>query len=234
MGTIKLKDVTLICADCVDADRAIEALQKCSKNVEFAAVRLITSDRALEKTDMSKWSGLLYQDVDLETIEHMESVSDYSLFMVKELYKHFDTSHVLVCQHDGFVVNPSAWTSEFLDYDYLGAVWWWLRDAHRDKDGNPYGKVYQGNGGFSLRSKKLQELAGKSDVVQKTHPEDGWLCTVYDEYFASLRCRWAPFDLCEQFSIESRYWPASRSFGHHCAYGIPDISVRKPQKTVDT
>ena len=33
------------------------------------------------------------------------------------------TSHVLVTQWDGFVLDAGAWTDDFLAYDYVGAVW---------------------------------------------------------------------------------------------------------------
>ena len=40
------------------------------------------------------------------------------------------TPHVLLIQWDGFVVNPSAWSDEFLDFDYVGARWGWPTDGH--------------------------------------------------------------------------------------------------------
>lgn len=45
--------------------------------------------------------------------------------MVKLLDSYIETPHVLVVQYDGFILNPDAWTDEFLEYDYVGAPWWY-------------------------------------------------------------------------------------------------------------
>src|ERR1700687_3454326 len=42
------------------------------------------------------------------------------------------------------LITPAAWREEFLGCDYIGAQWFWHDDAMR-----------VGNGGFSLRSRKL-------------------------------------------------------------------------------
>jgi hypothetical protein len=49
-----------------------------------------------------------------------------------------------VIQWDGYVVNAEAWDPAFLDCDYIGAKWYWHDPGTR-----------VGNGGFSLRSRKL-------------------------------------------------------------------------------
>jgi hypothetical protein len=60
------------------------------------------------------------------------------------------TDFTLVVEPDGFAVNPMAWDDCFLNYDYVGAVWPWMWG------GGPYwGGPIVGNGGFSLRSRKL-------------------------------------------------------------------------------
>ena len=58
----------------------------------------------------------------------------YSEFVIRELHKYVDTSHCLLVQWDGYVLNPKSWLPQFLDYDYIGAPW----------NGNVVG-----NGGFS-------------------------------------------------------------------------------------
>ena len=55
---------------------------------------------------------------------------------------------MLIIQHDGFILNHKAWDNEFLNYDYIGAPVYWM--------GNKLIEV--GNGGFSLRSKKLLKI----------------------------------------------------------------------------
>jgi len=214
LNLLKLSDVTLIQINCTDIENGLNSIQRCTKNVEFKEVKLITSELSY---NFSKWNDILYQDLDIIEIPKISSIQDYSKFCIQELYKHFDTSHCLICQPDSWVVKLDAWTDEFLKYDYLGAVWYWLP------------KPYQGNGGFSLRSKKLQEIAGKSEYLQKVHPEDGYLSTVYNSYFESFGCTWAPFELCDRFAIESRDWRIHKSFGHHNGFGLPIININIPK-----
>lgn len=45
--------------------------------------------------------------------------------MIKELNKYIETDYVLIVQYDGFILNPKAWMDEFLEYDYIGAPWWY-------------------------------------------------------------------------------------------------------------
>ena len=66
--------------------------------------------------------------------------------MLQELHDHISTAHALCIQWDGYVLNAQAWDASFLDYDYIGSVWPQFGDGHR-----------VGNGGFSLRSKRLLE-----------------------------------------------------------------------------
>ncbi|MGZ9234681.1 MAG: DUF5672 family protein, partial [Anaerolineales bacterium] len=39
----------------------------------------------------------------------------YSRFVMKDLLRHIETEHVLLIQWDGYVVNPAAWSDDFLD-----------------------------------------------------------------------------------------------------------------------
>jgi hypothetical protein len=68
----------------------------------------------------------------------------YNEMMLKWVYPLVDTSHILYIQYDGVPINKSLWSDSFLLYDYIGAPW-------PDKPEN----MNVGNGGFSLRSKKL-------------------------------------------------------------------------------
>jgi hypothetical protein len=62
------------------------------------------------------------------------------------------TDFNLTVQPDGFAINPQAWDDRFWEYDYIGAPWPWMWG------GGPYwpGPIV-GNGGFSLRSRKLYQ-----------------------------------------------------------------------------
>jgi hypothetical protein len=65
-------------------------------------------------------------------------------------------------------VNPAAWDPEFLDWDYIGAKWFWAEAGKR-----------VGNGGFSLRSYKLLEQPMDSAKRER-------LLGAYNEFLAAV------------------------------------------------
>jgi hypothetical protein len=138
----KLNNVTLLGIDCVDADRLKLAMEICTNNFDFAQVKILTS--------------LAVEDKNIIKIEPIDSVEKYSEFILGELDKYVDTSHVLIVQYDGFILNPDSWTDDFLEYDYVGAPWlvadWAVNNFNFPA--NLLGEHVVGNGGFSLRSKK--------------------------------------------------------------------------------
>ena len=102
-------------------------------------------------------------------IEKIESRSEYSEFILKHAVSHIKTSYILIIQWDGYIINPNSWDDRFLNYDYIGAKWGW------HQDGNTVG-----NGGFSLRSKKLLEImAGTQFQMISKLGEDELICRYY-------------------------------------------------------
>ena len=98
--------------------------------------------------------------IEVRAIAPLASREAYSRFVLKSLLEHVETPHVLLIQWDGYVVNPAAFEPAFLECDYIGAKWFWFNDGMR-----------VGNGGFSLRSRKL--LAALQDArIQLGDAED--------------------------------------------------------------
>jgi hypothetical protein len=160
------------------------------QQVNFKSAYLFTSDFT------TKVSGLT-----VVPIPEVRTIEDYSRFILHTLpiYSPMFAEHILLIQFDGFVVNPDAWKDEFLDFDYIGAVW-------------SDGKV--GNGGFSLRSQKLlQILASRKEVIRQYHPEDVALGRLYRTFLEASGVRFAPPELAHQFSVEDN--PYDNSFGYH-------------------
>jgi hypothetical protein len=132
---------------------------------------------------------------------------DYSRWVCTELYKHVPTSHLLIFQWDGYVKNAKAWTDEWLQYDYIGAPWW-----HTDG-------MNVGNGGFSLRSRRLMEIVATDPAIADYHPEDVQICRHYRPYLEREHgIRFAPEDVARRFSIEGYKQPNrthTTEFGFH-------------------
>ena len=192
-----LPSVTLIIVDCVDYKRAKKAFFHCLTQFNFGSAKFLTD------TD----------DPDNEHIVKIPKISnkrDYSKFIILELDKYFDTPHVLLIQYDGFILNPSLWSSSFLEYDYIGAPW-----PRKLLYPNMPENFNVGNGGFSLRSKRLCTLLSKA--TGDTHPEDVIICQYLRPKLETLGIKFAPLEVAAKFSIKNRIegLDQTRTFGQH-------------------
>ncbi len=187
-----LPTVTLVTVTTKDYGPSIVSLQK--------SLEHITPSEVLYFSDIPYSEDLRIKHVQ---ISPFRSVKDYNRFMVKELSKHIRTEHVLVVQHDGYVIDGSAWTDDFLAYDYIGAPWAYT-------DGRNVG-----NGGFSMRSKCLQDILATDPQIEMYSPEDEVICRYYRQYLEDKRgIRYAPENLAHRFSYEM-HRPKCKTFGFH-------------------
>ena len=153
--------------------------------------------------------GTCSPDIELVEIPPITSIQEYSKFIIKELVNYVDTTHVLCTQWDAFILNCQAWTSEWLEYDYIGAPWWF----HDSKN--------VGNGGFSLRSKKFLQAACKLPL-KGFHPEDVILCRTYKHLLSSCGIQFASEDSAVKFSLEGN---VQHGFKWNGQFGFHDFSM---------
>ena len=192
---MNLEQVTLVSMTSVDIDATIKALQKSCNEINFGAVLLIT-DREPDN---------LPYPIEYKHITPMTSLTEYSYNMIYKLEEYIHTDYALIIQADGYVVNPTHWKDEFLDYDYIGAPFALPSDnfSYRDIKGNIF-RV--GNGGFSLRSKKLIGLPNKLGLEWKSfhgyYNEDGFICAMNRHIYEEEGCEFAPLDIAKYFSHE--------------------------------
>jgi hypothetical protein len=122
--------------------------------------------------------------------------------MIYDLDRYVETPFCLTIQRDGFVVHPEKWRDEFLKYDYIGAPWS-TGQVGADAEGNI---IRVGNGGFSLRSKKLLGLAGKTGIpfvpADGSFNEDYLICCVNRKIYLEHGCRFADVDVARYFAHE--------------------------------
>jgi len=141
----------------------------------------------------------------------------YSKFCIRDMHKYVNTSHALVCQYDGYVLNGQAWSDAFLKFDYIGAPF------------NPSGII--GNGGFSLRSKKLMEWVSKQDWPD-FHPEDSCICIRHRDEIEAAGFKFAPLAVAELFAIEGRSWNSKEWQGTKekwtCEFGFHSLLTPLP------
>lgn len=195
---IELPDITVIIADTKNYGRAAYAIVKTLEQIKPA--------KTIWLTDID----YNHPGVEVIKILPIRSKAEYSKIIVKDLYKYITTSHCLVIQHDGYVINGDSWNQEFLNYDYIGAPW-----LYPDEDRNV------GNGGFSLRSKALQSALYFDDRIEIIEPEDEIIGRLYRRYLETkYHMEFAPEELADTFSYELRS-PICKTLGFHGYFHAP-------------
>lgn len=193
---LALDNITLVCIDTINPDLALYALRRCTSAARFGRVILFGN------------KGTRVDDgMDLVPVDgRICSAVDYSNFVINKLPDYIDSDFALVIQWDGFIINPTVWTDEFLEYDYIGAPW-------------PHLVPSVGNGGFSLRSRRLMQAA-KELRIADPHPEDVRIAVDHGEILEKQHgIRFAPVELAQRFSFENTY-SDQPSFGFHALFNF--------------
>ena len=197
---IEISGTTLCCIDCLNYDLSIRAIKQCLHLCKFERILFLTDkEHHVENIDVIKIPNI-------STKEH------YSRFVIKELNKYINTDFALLIQWDGYIVNQYSWKNEFQDYDYIGAKWW-------------YNDGYNvGNGGFSLRSKRLLQTLSNDNIPisgdSLKHGEDTFICRIIREYLEIQHdIEFAPEIIADQFSHE-RSDPKHDTFGFHGLFNM--------------
>lgn len=188
-----LKSVTLCAIDCVTHKLAARALDHSSNKADFGNV-ILFSDTPV------RFSGHHVQ------IPALSSRAAYSEFVLRNLIEHIETPFVLIAQWDGYVLDQKAWSDDFLNFDYIGAKWDWFDDG-----------ANVGNGGFSLRSRRLLEKVAKEyrPGNSETANEDIVICRLLRPILEENHgLRFAPAEIADRFSYE-RTSPLEPTFGFH-------------------
>ena len=203
---IELKNVTLLALTSVNFEGHIQSLRNSMENIEFGSVKFISHECPDNLPNNVVW-------------ENTKTVLDYfgySKYCIFNLYKHVNTDFCLLTQHDSWVVNPNLWDDEFLKYDYIGAPWPKSPLHFTDNNG-----ILQrvGNGGFSLRSKKLLEVPKHTDILWNPYcpNEDVTISVLNRSEYEKQGCKFAPLELAVKFSHEKDVEENKNieSFGFH-------------------
>lgn len=163
----------------------------------------------IEKTEKAKDKCLSFAKFNKSVIitDNISKITEvqYNQICINYLKNLVKTDFVLLFQWDGFIIDPTYWTDEFFEYDYIGAPW-----------GFPEAKNRIGNGGFCLRSRKFLEVCSTIEYtpyecdwllpVQKLGrpiaPEDWFMCYGKYEYLIENGIKFPSVDLAYQFSVE--------------------------------
>lgn len=205
---LELPSVTLVMIETREHELARLAVDDCTRAADFGEV-VIFSDKFLPFEECA------YTRV--EKVDDWPTKEGWSQFLWNEAAQHLRTSHMLSIQWDSWIVNPTAWTNDFLRYDYIGAPWWYT-------DG-----LNVGNGGFSLRSTALQRFLAKHQhrfpCINAT--DDDQLCRKYRPTLMQEGFEWAPQAVAERFAFECvPPAPGVQPFGFHAIFNWPEVLPR--------
>lgn len=159
-----------------------------------------------------------------------------------KLYRRFDTPYVLIIQTDGIMVRSGIdkWLRD-IRVDYVGAPW----VTTVSRKWFPYPKYGVGNGGFSLRSRRICRCASWAYRLSVKHLPFGWY-RVEDAFYCALlrkfswlffhRFRFPSLAEAAHFAIENDtcFRAPSPPLGFHGrvgfeqyvkAYGVPTLDL---------
>lgn len=193
---LKLPNVTLIAVSSVKIYETVKALEYSMREIEYGEVVLVTHEKPKKLP-----SGITYK--------HCEKISNIDMFnhmMVYDLAQYVNTDYILLVHYDGFVVNPSAWKEEFLEYDYIGSPWPLPTEGHTSYY-DARGNVVRVGNSVSLRSKRLLEYPKNHNLEWRKTPdgdynEDIFLCAMNKCQMEDDGLKFAPIEVARFFGRE--------------------------------
>lgn len=186
---VQIPSITLVSVACTKVPETIEAIRKCQAQMTFNKSMLFT-----------------HEDVQAEGIEviNIEKLDykGYNEFVAMKLWQYIGTDYALVVQNDSWILDGTKWRDEWFYWDYIGAGW--PPNMHFTKSGQ---EVRVGNGGFSLRSRKLLRAPTIlelpfTDMGTGFPHEDGMLSVHYRDELEQHGIIYAPIDEAVKFSRE--------------------------------
>ena len=195
-------DITYVLIDTLHYQLSHYALQKSQERFPLRNT-LIFSDNPRE------WGGH-----GIIQIPEIKTTADYNKVIFYELPKYLKTDFALVMQYDGFVLSGACFSERFLDYDYVGAPW-------------PHHQNFcVGNGGFSLRSRKLICSLGEFLHYGDLHrAEDVVICRYLRARLEDALCiEFASSEMAQSFSYEMK-GPEQPTFGFHGIFNLPKVMI---------
>ncbi len=192
---IQLPNVTLVAMATRNVEETLKALVYSCQEVDFGRVKLLSHYTPYG----------LGENIEFTRIEKIKNIDDWSYKIIYELSQYIDTDFALLVHADGFVVNPSSWKDDFLNYDYIGAPWPLPTDnfSYRDFHGN----ITRVGNSVSLRSKRLLDLPIKLNLPWEPYcgfyNEDGFICAKNKHIYEAEGMKFATLDVAKYFSHEA-------------------------------
>ncbi|MCZ8173144.1 MAG: DUF5672 family protein [Brevundimonas sp.] len=202
---LDLRQVTLAAVTSIAPQATARAIIQSCRGISFGAVLWIS--------DMPPPVGLPPQTI-WHRIEPITTRGAYSQFVVHGLAALVETEHVLLIQWDGYVLDPQQWRPDFLAYDYIGPVW------------PQFLTMNVGNGGFSLRSRRLLKICAQLPYVDD-EAEDLFICRTMRQHLENNHeIKFAPAEIACFFGYE-RLRSHFNTFGFHGVFNLVELTSDK-------
>lgn len=206
MTKLNLSRITAICIDGSNIDKSKEDNYK------------IIFNHMLSVAEYYDFIFVSNKGIDLPGVTNIKidyfDIQGYSDYCIKELDSIVKSEYCLVFQSDGFIVNTELWDDNFYNYDYIGAPWPLHFGGWVDVDRQV------GNGGFSLRSKRLLEITSKFEG--DFHHEDTYIVFEKRKILEEKNIKIAPLEIAMKFSVEN---PINDSHNIHTTFGFHSKSM---------
>jgi hypothetical protein len=210
---LTLPDITLVAVVTRAHDLARVAINDCVSKVSFGGVLIYTNEPGRVAVSNAEYA----------TVSDWPTKREAGNFYYTDAAKPIKTSRALLMEWDAGIGDVAAWSDEFLEYDYIGAPWPWLRN------GDP---LNVGNGGFALYSKRLIDFVYANRVRFPMWTDMDISRTHRPAIERETGFKWAPAEVAERFSFEG--WngrggankPTQPSFGYHGVFNWPVFLTR--------
>ena len=211
---MNLSQITLVCIEGTEKENnirdAVNALKISSSVLSFKEIIILSPTPPVELPENIKY----YKINKLTWVE-------YNQFVVSELHKYINTEYCLLIQSDGFILNPHLWDDRFLEYDYIGHAFNFIKCPFQIKGVDEQvvakkgvqGLNRVGNGGFSFRSKKL--LNATAEIPHKCEKgEDAFICNDHYDFLVEKGIKFSPVEIADLFAKDYAEYN-NDTFGFH-------------------
>jgi len=209
---MNLSSVCLVAVDGSKSRQRLDLLIKIAeyarKSIQFNSIKIFTGCE-----DIPTMSDIEFKHVNIP------SIPVYNRFILQQLHMHIPCEHCIIFQHDGFIINPGEWTDEFLQYDYIGALF-----KHKK-----HSEEIVGNGGFSFRTRALMEFVATIKNKNFRKHEDVTICVDHRKTVEQAGFVFAKPGIAGRFSLEepTKYnTDIDKSFGFHGSSKRPHMYKR--------
>jgi hypothetical protein len=228
-----MKNLTLVAIDGlgIAIDFYIKIFELCNKEIHFEKNILFTAAKS--------YSSDIPENLQIDFIEIPElTYQEFNKFCLTEINPFITTSHIIMVQTDGFICNGKNWKDSYFEYDYIGQPWLddgsgkfhWVRSYEESV----------GEGGFTLRSKKLLETLSKIDKIAIENyfgNEDVFISSYARDFLNSNGCKFATPEIGTEFCAglnNFNFDNLQTSFGFHANEYVEEaLNIYKKRYDID-